>query len=249
MDAINPHLLPLVLILARVAAFMGVLPVFGSRGIPTRVKAGLALVMAVATGMIVPPPAVLPTHWLEASLMLVREMLCGLAFGVSVAIVFAAVHQAGEIIRIQMGMAEAETFDPLTGDETQAMGVLLDMTFLLLFLSAGGHHLLLQLILRSYDAFPIGQTPSAAVMAESLIQSGTLVLVFGLKLAAPLMAAFLLLTVVLGVLARAMPEMNVLMASFPLRVGLGFFIAATFLPSLSGFTRELGDWLNGFWIQ
>jgi flagellar biosynthetic protein FliR len=143
-----------------------------------------------------------------------------------------------------MGMAEAETIDPLSGEESQPIGQLLEMTFAVLFLVAGGHRLLLALVKQSYDVFPVGHAPSMSALAEALIQSGSLMLVFALKLAAPLLAAFLLLMVVLAVMARVLPEMNILLASLPLRVGLGFFVAAAFMPTLSAFTSDFGDWLS-----
>jgi flagellar biosynthetic protein FliR len=100
--------------------------------------------------------------------------------------------------------------------------------------------------MRSYDVFPIGQPPATAMMADSVLESGALMLVFGLKLAAPVLAGFLLLAVVLAVLARALPEMNILLASLPLRVGLGFFLAAAMVPSLGGFTEQFGEWISRF---
>ena len=63
-------------------------------------------------------------------------------------------------------------------------------------------------------------------------------LIHGLKLAAPILAAFLLLMVVLAVLARMVPEMNILFISLPLRVGLGLLMVAIFLPFFSSFVGE-----------
>jgi flagellar biosynthetic protein FliR len=69
-------------------------------------------------------------------------------------------------------------------------------------------------------------------------------LLFALKLSAPLLAAFMVLSVVLGILARALPEMNILLASLPLRSALGLFMAAALVPALHDFAIELANWLN-----
>ena len=247
MDALTLRIVPFVLILGRMSAFFLVLPVYGAKGLPMRVRAGLAIVLTAVFAAVLPTPAnVISESWLGNGLLLAREMLTGLALGLCVALVFAAIRQTGEIIRIQMGLAEAEIIDPLTGEEPQPLGMLLEMAVLVLFLISGGDLLMLKMIQRSYDVFPIGQPPSAAVMAQAVLDSGTVMLVFGLKLAAPLMGAFLLLAVLLAVIARAMPEMNVLMESLPLRVGLGLFMAAALVPLLNAFTQDLGDWLSRF---
>ncbi|MBM4019097.1 MAG: flagellar biosynthetic protein FliR [Planctomycetes bacterium] len=244
MELLNDRIFWFLLVLARVSAFLAALPIFGVRGLPARVRAGLALVATVFFASVLPPTPVRAAGWLDGSLLLVRETLTGLALGLAVAVVFTAVQQASEVIRILMGLAEAETIDPFSGEETQPLGLLLEMTFTVLFLVGGGHLLFLDLVMRSYDVFPMGRPPEPAVLAQALIESGSLMLVFALKLAAPLLAAFLLLMVALGVLARVLPEMNILLASLPLRIGLGFFVAAAFMPTLGTFTSDFGEWLR-----
>jgi len=247
MDTATQHLLPFLLVLGRVSAFFAVMPIWSAKGIPTRVRAGLALVVAAAfTAVQGPIMGEIPTQWLELSLLLVREILCGIVLGLAVAIVFAAIRQTSEIIHMQMGLADAEIIDPLTGEEPQPLGMLLEMAVLVLFLLSGGDLLLLKMIERSYEAFPIGHPASASVMAQAVLDAGTIMLVFGLQLAAPMLAAFMMLAVLLAVIARALPEMNVLMESLPLRVGLGLFMAAAMVPLLNTFTQDLGDWLNRF---
>jgi flagellar biosynthetic protein FliR len=247
MDALTLRIVPFVLILGRISAFFAVLPVYGAKGLPVRVRAGLALVLSMVFASVMPTPTdVLSDSWLANGLVLVREMLTGLALGLAVSLVFAAIRVTGEIIHIQMGTGEAEIIDPLTGEQPQSLGMLFEMAVLVLFLISGGDRLLLATIERSYQVFPIGHPASAAVMAQAVLDAGTTMLVFGLKLAAPMMAAFMMLAVLLAVIARALPEMNVLMESLPLRVGLGLFMAAAMVPLLNTFTQDLGDWLSRF---
>jgi flagellar biosynthetic protein FliR len=118
------------------------------------------------------------------------------------------------------------------------------MIFILLFLSANGHHLFLLVISRSYETFPAGSIPTTSVLAEGIIKAGAALLLASLRLSAPILAAFLLLMMVLAVLARIVPEMNVLFISLPLRVGLGLLMATVFLPFVSGFVTEFADWMG-----
>ncbi len=138
----------------------------------------------------------------------------------------------------------AQILDPLTGEQGQPLGMLLEMIFILLFLSANGHHLFLLIISRSYETFPAGSIPTIPVLASGIVKAGPVLLVGGLRLAAPMLAAFLVLMVALAVLARIAPEMNILFVSLPLRVGLGLLMAAIFLPFINGFVAEFADWMG-----
>jgi len=241
-------LLPFALVFARTTAFFSVLPLLSWRTVPMRVRAGIAVMVSVFFAIILPPPPAARQvgHWLAAALLLGQETLCGLALGLAARLIFAAIQQGGTIIGRQMGFALAFIIDPSTGERVRPFGSFLEMIFALLFLAAGGHHLLLRLVARSYEVIPLGQGVDFGVLASGVLAAGSAMLMFALKLAAPLLAAFLILAVVLGVIARVLPEMNVLLASLPLRVGIGLFMAAALVPVLQTFTEELAQWMNRF---
>jgi flagellar biosynthetic protein FliR len=246
-DIFTVRMAAFVLLLARIAAFVMVLPILGSTTVPVRVRVGTALVLTLAFAAAMPPtvPAA-GGQWLGMSLAMVRETLTGVALGLAVGIVFVAAGQAGRIMRRQMGLAIAEVYDPLTGEQGAPLGALLQMAFVLLFLAAGGHLLLLGLIDRSFAAFPVGTGPTAEAMMRGVLEAGSLMLEFALTLAAPILAAFLLLAIVLGIFARVVPEMNILFMSLPLRVGLGLLMTAAVLPSFRTFNGQLADWIRRF---
>ena len=89
------------------------------------------------------------------------------------------------------------------------------------------------MISKSYESFPIGSIPTIEMLTIGIVNAGTAMLIAGLKLAAPILSAFLLLMVVLAILARIVPEMNILFISMPVRVGLGFFMVAITIPFMS----------------
>jgi flagellar biosynthetic protein FliR len=181
---------------------------------------------------------------LQAALMLAYEATYGLALGLIVAVLFAPVKLGGRIVERQMGLAMAQVLDPLTGERVQPLGLLLETIFIVIFLSANGHHLFLGAISRSYETFPAGTVPTISVLATGVINAGSTMLVMGLKIAAPILAAFLLLIVVLAVLARIMPEMNILFISLPLRVGMGLLMMAIFMPFVYAFMSEFNSLLG-----
>jgi len=143
-----------------------------------------------------------------------------------------------------MGLTMAEILDPLTDEQSQPLGMFLEMIFIIAFLSANGHHLFLLTLNRSYEAFPAGSIPTLPVMVGGIAKSGSTLLIAGLRLAAPMLAAFLLLMVVLAVVARVAPETDILLVSLPLRVGFGLMLAGMFIPFITGFVGEFADWMG-----
>jgi len=249
MGTVSHIVVPFMLVLARVSGLFAVLPIFSWRTAPVRVRAGLAMVVSIVFASVLPAgPNTAGGHWMVVGMLVVREVVTGVGLGLAVALMFGAVRQTGLIIKRQMGLAVAQEIDPMSGERSQPVGLLMEMCFAVFFLAAGGHRLMLHLVARSYEVFPVGQAPTAAAMAEAVIDASVVMLTFALKLAAPMVGAFLVLAVALAILARILPEMNILMASLPLRVGLGLFVAAAIMPSMRTFTVELGDWLNRFLV-
>jgi len=239
MALIIEKLFGFVMVLTRISAFFMVLPVFGWQSIPVRVKVAMTVLLAIFFSMISPVSfnaGRISTA--EAILLIANEATYGLALGLVATFIFAVVKFSGGIIEREMGLAMAEILDPLTGENEQVLSSLLEIIFIILFLSANGHHLFLLIISRSYESFPAGSIPTIPVLTEGIITAGSTMLIYGLKLAAPMLAAFLVLMVILAVLARMVPEMNILFVSFPLRVGLGLFMVAVFLPFVSSFVGE-----------
>ena len=104
--------------------------------------------------------------------------------------------------------------------------------------------MLLLTISKSYESFPAGSIPTVAVMTEVIIKGGSIMLLAGLRLAAPMLAAFILLMIALAVLARIAPEMDILFTSFPLKVGLGLLMMAVFIPFIDSFVSEFAGWMG-----
>ncbi len=238
-------LLGFVMVLTRISAFFLVIPVFSWKSIPVRIKVAVALLITIFFSMITPPVIdSKQVSLLEAILLIANEATYGLALGLVATVVFSAVKLSGRITERQMGFAMGQILDPLTGESAQPLSMLLEMIFIILFLSANGHHLFLLIISRSYDAFPAGSIPTITVLTGGVIKAGSTMFVAGLRLAAPILAAFLVLMVILAVLARIVPEMNILFISFPLRIGLGLLMATIFVPFINGFVAEFADWMG-----
>jgi len=239
------RLLGFVLIMTRLSGLFLVLPVFSWRTVPVRIRVATALLVSAFFAMFTPVAAIdrVPKT-VAVIILLAQEATYGLALGIIAQTLFSVVRCAARIIERQMGMAMAEVMDPLTGERTQPLGGILEMIFILLFLSANGHHLFLQALARSYETFPIGTVPSIQVLTGGVVESGSIMLTASLRLAAPILAAFLIMLVVLAIMARIVPEMNILFLSMPVRVGLGLLLTVMFLPFLQEFVSEFSGWMG-----
>jgi flagellar biosynthetic protein FliR len=234
-----------VLVLTRLSAFFVCLPVFSWRSIPGVVRMSLGFWIAIffANEIKMPfdPASITP---LQAGLMMTTEAIYGGAMGLAAALVFWAVRVGGSIADQQMGFSMAEVLDPVSGEQTDMVAMVVEMLFLLLFLSAEGHHMLLMMLQKSYHTLPIGSVPDIGMLTNMVVQAGSVMLMSALKLAAPILALFMVLMVVLGVFARVLPDMNMLFESMPIRVALGLISLGIFLPLMLDYVKEYAMWMN-----
>lgn len=245
MDVALARLACFTLILTRIAAFFVVAPVFSWQVVPFRVKTPMAVSLAVFFAMVTPVNLAVPDPGpLQVVLWLVNEALYGTLLGLIMMLLFSAVRISGRIVERQMGLAMAQVLDPFTKEQAQPLGLFLEILFITLFLSVNAHHLFLKALAGSYQSFAPGTTPSAAVMATGVVQAGSVMLLSALRLAAPILAVFILFMVVLAIFARIVPEMNILFVSFPIRVGLGLVMLALFLPLINSYLSEFTQWMT-----
>lgn len=233
------------LVMTRLSAFFICLPIFNWRSIPNIVKVSLgfwiAFFFAGELRMPFDTDQVMP---LQAVMMIGSEAIHGAAMGLTGALVFLAVRVGGSIADQQIGYAMAEILDPMSGEPFGPVSMLAEMLFILLFFASEGHHFLLKMLQRSYHVFPLGSLPEIGNLTNMVVQSGAAMMMTGLKIAAPVLALFMVLIVVLAILARIMPDMNLLFVSMPINIGAGLISLIIFLPLMIDFVKEFSVWMN-----
>ncbi len=242
MDVLTEKLLCFAMVLTRISAFFLVVPVFGWETIPMTIKVAATVLLSIFF-YLTNPPAVAVQHSsaLQVMLLLGCEATYGLALGAIASILFSAVKVSGRIVEDQMGLSMAEILDPLTREQSRPLATLLEMIFVIAFLAANGHHLLIKVIQRSYELFPPGKIPTMAALAGNMLEATSMMLIAGLQLAAPILTAMLVLLAALAILARTVPEMDIFFISFPLRIVLGLVMMAVFVPFIDGFVGEMAE--------
>ena len=213
------------LVLCRIGGLFAALPVFGGRRLPARIKAATVIGITIVCLPILPvsPPAV-PDNVIGIGLIVLQEVLIGLTLAFVTQVIFAAVELCGQIIGLQMGFSMASVLDPAQGTQVQIMAVVQGLLATLLFLSLNIHHLFINAIVDSFKVIPLGGWQMNEALLRFLVKVSADLFVLGIRLAAPVMVTLLLTSVVLGIMSRSFPQMNVFVVSFPLSIGLGFIV-------------------------
>ncbi len=223
----------------RILGVFSAAPLLSARSVPLRTRIGVAFVMAVCIQPALPTPIDLSLNSPQALGAVVQQLLIGLSIGLAARIVFAAIEMAGEIVGLQMGLNFAGFFDPSTGAQASTVGRFYGNTTMLLFVVLNGHLLLLQAVAASFATFPVGDGAWAALRAMRLHELGGLVFAYGLGIALPLIALLLFVNVVMGIISRIAPQMNVFAIGFPLTLSIGLIGIAAMLPMLAEPVQQL----------
>ena len=237
------HIWQYLVVLVRIAAIPSALPLIGGRSVPPRIKIGLATLMALAVTPVV--TFSLPKNWLEPSNMVIAlsaEVFIGLVLGLATRLLMSAVELAGSVMGFQVGFAMAGVLDPVTQVETPVFGQLLTMLATLLYFSVDGHHLVLLALGSSFQLIPPFGAHLSGPLLDSVAEAFQQSFEMGLKLAFPVMAATFLIHVSLGLLGRLVPQMNILMTSFPITISIGLLVLGLGLPFV---TFVFQGWLVG----
>lgn len=218
----------------RVLAVFSSAPIFSARSVPMRTRVALAFLIAVCAQAGLPPQDVMALTDSRAFGVAAQQVVVGVAIGLAVRIVFAAVELAGELIGLQMGLNFAGFFDPTTNQQTSAVGRFFGNTTMLLFVVINGHLMVLQAVIASFNTFPVGPDPFAAIAPMRLHELGAVVFRYGLWIALPMIGMLMFINIVLGFVSRIAPQMNAFAIGFPLTLTAGLVGIAATLPMLEG---------------
>jgi len=245
-----PQLTAFMLVVARLSGLFLLAPVFSSGMIPLRIK----LMALLALGFTITPLAVgsdvsalaVPTEAFDLGVAMFKESLIGLAMGFAVSIIFTAVQVGASLIDASIGFAMANIIDPLNGSQNAIFGSFYTMVATLSFLAVNGHHWMLAGFTRSFDVVGVDEIPNFSQVYTNVFEIFSQLFLVAFQIAAPVLVTLLLVDVVLGIVARAVPQMNVFFVGLPLKIGVGLAAVVIALPSfVSFFEQRISDIVTG----
>lgn len=221
---IIPQFSVLLLMFVRVSAFFVAVPFFSNRTIPPQLKIVLALMLAWMIYYTV-PTVTIPIDG-NYILLIIKEAMIGLVIGLAAFIIMSVVQIAGGFIDFEMGFAMANIVDPHTGVQSPMMGQFFNMLILYLLIATNGHHLILDGIYYSYQFIPIEGFPNFgnAGMAEFTMKLIAVVFSVAFQMSAPILASLFLVTLAIGITGKTVPQLNIFVVGFPLKIIVGFLI-------------------------
>ncbi|WP_170007400.1 flagellar biosynthetic protein FliR [Bacillus fonticola] len=227
------------LILARVSSFFLTVPFYSYKTIPVQYKILFSILFSWTLVFVVDAESI-PID--DAFILLViKEVMVGLALGFTAMIILSAVQIAGGLIDFQVGFAIANVIDPQTGAQTPMLGQYFYVFVILFLLSVDGHHVLLDGLFYSYQWVGLTDTIwglGKGETVEFIAKSFSTMFAIAFQLAIPVVATLFLVDVALGITARAVPQLNIFVVGFPLKILVNFLVLiivfAVFMTAVKG---------------
>lgn len=237
----GPWLLAFVMVLARITGLFLIAPFYSAGMAPTLIKMGLVgtltLVVMIQTG---PMPLVGDFNAVRMIGLVAGELLVGYLMGLVMAVLFASVHFAGQLIGTQMGLTMANLVDPTTHQQSSLVGTILSAVTMLLFLAFDGHLMILRALFDSWQVVPLNKVwPNGEVILPELIRTGARVFEIGFRMSLPVMVATLFINIGLAIIARTVPQVNVFQLGFILTILMGIVMLGMSLPGLNVVFKNL----------
>jgi len=235
----------LLIIMTRVGPLLFLMPILGSKSLPAQVK----ILLTLMTSLVLLPMVPVSAEQLPATTIgFLVLALCEIAFSgilsLFVRFLFAAVEIAGQMVGIQMGMGMAGAIDPQFGSQGAPVGVFWNVVAVLIFLAVDGHHFFFRTLVESYQWVAPGKLVVSQATFDGMMQGATHMFVLAVQIMAPTSAALFFSHVAMGIIAKTVPQIPILIVGMPLNIAVGLIFVGLslsyFLPLMTSNYEMLG---------
>ena len=229
------------LVFVRIASFVFVAPFFSTKGVPNNVKIGLSVFTAYVMYSFGQQPHIYPEYnsVIGFAIVVLKEVSVGLLIGLAAQLCTSIVLFAGRIMDMEIGLSMASVFDPTTNQQSSITGVLLQYGVMLILYTTGLHRYLLKALMETFELIPIGQAKiNTDRILEVLINFLGSYIIIGFRICLPVFASIILMNVVLGLLAKLAPQMNMFSVGIQLKLLAGLTVllfTIRMLPNICNF--------------
>lgn len=223
----------------RLGGFMMVMPIFGNRLIPVRVRIGVLLACATLVASVLPAAPAPFEFDIAIVITTAQQLLSGIALGFSAVLFFQIFVIAGQFIGMQMGLGFAALVDPGNGLNVTVWSQFFLMLVTLTFLSVDGHLVMLQVMIEGFVSHPVGLQVAPQTIVADLVESASWMFASGLRVALPAVMAQLIVNIAFGVMNKAAPALNVFSLGFPFGLLFGLVIIGLIVQGFDALFQEL----------
>ncbi|MFA9375374.1 MAG: flagellar biosynthetic protein FliR [Lachnotalea sp.] len=212
----------LLLIFVRISAFIFIAPFYSITNVPKRVRVGLSFFIALVIYPVLPKGSMAYSTEIEYAVIVIKEAMAGVLIGLSANICYSIISFAGRIIDMDIGFAMVSVLDPVSKEQTSITGTLYNYLFMLILVCSDMPHYLLRAIVDAYQLIPIGKvTFNMNSLYHSFLLYLADYLIIGFRIVLPIFAVILVTNIILGVLAKVAPQMNMFVVGMQLKILMG----------------------------
>ena len=205
-------------------------PILGRKNVPANLKVGLAFLCSLVVTGTMSIGQVVIGDWVTFALVCVKELIIGFASGFVMNLLLSVAIIAGEMMDLQLGVSMSKIYDPQSNISMPLSGTLLNLLLIMTFFLSNGHLTLIRIVVLSFKILPPGTEMLGAGFAKYVVMLFSEILVMALKIAMPVIAIETIAEFGMGVLMRAVPQINVFVVGIQMRVLLGLFIIVLIVP-------------------
>ena len=227
------------IVFARLLGFIRFAPVFNRKEIAGLVKLAFAFIMTVVLTPLLKPG--MPPGDISPLLLIVLNFAVGAIIGYIAQLLILAIEAGGDMINTQMGLSSAMVMDPTTNSQTSILSRIITLMGILIFIELGGFYWLINALVRSFELFPVYAVSiplEKIINLDYLVTTTSNVLYVGLQIASPVLLATLGQDIILGVISKTAPQVNVFQLSFLFKPVFGAAIMIWILPMLVNVISE-----------
>ena len=229
------------LLFVRISAFLSFMPFFNYTNIPTTVKAALVFWLSVVLFPITPKFS-FEINTATIILSILNEIAFAFFVGVIISLIFDILRYAGELISFVMGFSLANVLDPNLGVQTTIISRFFTWVAISFFLTIGGDHLEIMFLAKTLNLLPFGEFFNYNNVYEYFLIYLAKYLLLGIAIAFPIIAISLLSDIIFGMIMKTMPQFNLLVIGFPIKIGVAFLVLIAILSSMMQiFSREIEE--------
>jgi flagellar biosynthetic protein FliR len=216
---------------ARISGLFITAPVFQVKAIPPTVRIFFAIVFAIVLAPFVRfDRDLLQLNMWMAGFLMLQELLVGMIIGFVVNMTFYALHIAGHFIDVAMGFSMVNVLDPATGQNVPVLGQFSNILAILIFLAINGHHTMIMVLVKSFELIKPGLFFLKKAAAGVFIQAFSRMFLFGFQISIPVLGTIFLTDIALGIIAKLIPQINVFVVGFGVKILVGILILVLFVP-------------------
>lgn len=221
-DLFEPsRLLTYFLIIMRMGGLFFTAPIFSSSSLLNPVRMILVLIISLLMLPVVTPVTVTDPSLLWLVISVTKEILIGVCIGGMTSLLFAGLQLGGYIVDYQIGFSMVSVIDPATNSNVSFSGQIYNILGTLIFLGIYGHHIFLRAVGQSFDFMPVGDFSFNKDALMFILTTFVKIFVIAMQITAPVFMALMTTNVIMGILARLVPQMNIMVVGFPVKITIG----------------------------